>query len=87
MKVAAATIGIKPAVLVQDVKGGKTIAQVATDNGVQTLRRVTALVNAADKKIDTAAANHKLTADQAAKLKARVPGAVDKLVNDWHPKA
>ena len=87
VKIAAATIGIKPAALVHEVKGGKTIAQVATDNNVQPSTVVTALVNAADKKIDTAVTNHKLTPEQGAKLKARVPGAVDKLVNDWHPKA
>jgi DNA recombination-dependent growth factor C len=87
VKIAAATIGIKPPELVQEVRTGKTIADVATEHSVLPSTVVTALVNAADKRIETALANGKLTTDQATALKNKVPAAVDKLVNDWHPKA
>jgi uncharacterized protein (DUF433 family) len=79
---AAQTIGVKPAQLLQDVRGGKTIADVANEHNVQPQTVIDAIVQAADKKIDAS----QLTADQKTKVEQRVPTAVAKLVNSPHPK-
>ena len=84
VKLAAQTIGIPAKQLVSEVKSGKTVAQVATEHGKNPTDVVNAIVAAADKKID---ASTKLTATQKSKLEAKVPGAVDKFVNNWHPEA
>jgi hypothetical protein len=83
----AKTIGIKRADLRKELVAGKTIAAIATEHGVQPQQVIDTLVAAANKKIDTAVTNGKLTAARAAKLKVRISTAIPKLVNEWHPKA
>ena len=85
--IAAKTIGITPKQLVQEVKGGKTVAQVASDHGSSAQAVITALVNAGDKAVDNQLAKHHLTSEQAAKIKAALPGRVANFVNNWHPKS
>ena len=87
VRLAARTIGIKPADLVKELRAGKTIADVATEHGVQPQAVVDAIVQAADAKISAAQSKGKLTAARAAKLEQRVATIVPKLVNQWHPKA
>jgi uncharacterized protein (DUF433 family) len=81
LAVAAKTIGISTKDLAAGIKGGKSIAQIATDNHKNPQDVINALVAAADKKID---ANSKLSADQKAKLKAKAPDVVAKFVNSTH---
>jgi ribosomal protein S20 len=83
----AKTIGITRADLRTELLAGKTIAAIATEHGVQPQKVIDTLVAAANKKVDTALTNGKITAERAAKLKARIATAVPKLVNEWHPKA
>ncbi len=83
----AKTIGIKPADLRQELLGGKTIAAIATEHGVQPQKVIDTLVDAANAKIAAAVSAHKITAERGAKLKVRIDNAIPKLVNDWHPKA
>ena len=85
-RLAAKTIGITPQQLRQEVLGGKTIADVATEHNVQPQTVIDAIVTAANKKIDAAHDAGKLTDEQVTKLKARVAIIVPRLVNDWHPK-
>ena len=87
IRLAAKTIGIKPADLVTEVRAGKTIGEVATAHGVQPQAVIDALKAAGTARIDKAAAAGKITAERATRLKARLDRAVPKLVNDWHPKA
>ena len=84
--IAAKTIGIKPRVLVQELRDGKTIAQVATEHGVRPQAVIDALQAAATERIDAAQAAHKITADRAARLKQRVAVVIPRIVHDWHPR-
>jgi uncharacterized protein (DUF433 family) len=83
LNLAAKTIGVKPADLLKELRSGKTIADVANAHNVQPQTVIDALVKAADAKIDAST----LTSDQKAKLEQRVPTAVAKFVNSWHPKS
>jgi uncharacterized protein (DUF433 family) len=80
-KVAASTIGIDTKTLVDAVKGGQSVADVAKSHNVDPQKVVDAIVAAADKKIDSLVDSGKLTADRAATMKGRVPDRVTKLVN------
>ncbi len=64
-----------------DLRSGTSIAEVAQAHNVAPSTVEAALVTAGDARVDKAAANHRLTADQAAKIKATLPAAVDKIVN------
>ena len=80
------TIEITPRVLGQELRGGQTIAQIATDHGVQPQAVIDALEGAANKRIDAALSAGKITSERAARLKQRVATAVPRIVNDWHPR-
>lgn len=81
LKVAADTIGITPQALLDAVKGGQTVAQVAQSHSVEPQKVVDAVVTAANTKIDAAVSAGKIDATRAAKLKDRLPDRVTKLVN------
>jgi uncharacterized protein (DUF433 family) len=85
--IAARTIGIEPRALVRELRGGKTIAQVATEHGVQPQAVIDALEAAATARIDAARAAGKITADRAARLKQRAAVAIPRIVNEWHPRS
>ena len=78
IEISAKTIGITRQQLVTELKAGKSITEVATEHNVDPAKVSGALTDAANARIDKAVANHKLTAERAAKLKARVPQAVAK---------
>ncbi len=79
--ISAKTIGVTPQALVTELKAGKSVAEVANEHGVQAQLVINALVGAADARIDTAVADHKLSAAQAATIKAALPVWVTKAVN------
>jgi len=81
LDVAAKTIGVTQADLVTALKGGQSIADVATAKGVAPQKVVDALVAAAKVKIDAAVKAGKLTADRAAKLEANLADRMTKAVN------
>jgi len=80
-RVAAQTIGVTPSDLADAYRAGRSVADVATANGVDPQTVVDALVAAANDRIDTAVANGKLSAEQATRLRARVPGLSERFVN------
>ena len=80
------TIGIDRKTLRQELRSGKTLAQIATDHNVKPQDVIDALVAAADKKIDAAVAKGRIPAERAAKIKERLPDRITNLVNNWHPK-
>jgi len=84
--VSAKAIGIPNAELVKDLKAGQSIADVAKAHDVPVTNVTSALSTAAKTAIDKAVSAGKLTADQAAKIEARLPKALDRLVNA-HKKA
>jgi hypothetical protein len=77
----AKTIGITPKALVTELRTGKSVAQVAAEHGVSAQTVVNALVGAVDGKVDQAVTSGKLTAAEAAKIKAALPGYITKAVN------
>jgi urease alpha subunit len=83
---AAKTINIKPKQLVEEVKGGKTVGQVATAHGSTPTAVINALVAAGNKAVDNQVAKHHIKAERAAKIKANLPERVTNFVNNWHPK-
>ena len=81
---AAKTIGISGAQLKAELPG-KTLAQVAQAHNVSRDALVQALTAAAAARIDGAASAGKLSADQAAKLKAMLPPTLARFVDRTHP--
>ncbi len=84
LKIAADKIGVSTADLKAALKSGKSVADVARSKNVDPADVVKALVGAADKKIDTAVTNGKLSADKATKLKANLADRATNLINNTH---
>jgi uncharacterized protein YidB (DUF937 family) len=68
------------------LEGGKTLAQVAKDQGVDVQKVIDAMVADATAHIDQAVKDGKLTADQASERKSGLKDRITKLVNDGPPK-
>ena len=86
VQLTAKTIGITPKELRSEVKGGKTVAQVASEHGSSGAAVTAALVKGIDAKITDLVNAHKLTSAQGSALEAKVPAKVANFVNNWHPK-
>ena len=71
LQTAATTIGVSPADLVTQIRGGKTVAAVAGEHNVDPAGVVNAVVAALNQRIDQAAAQGKIDADRAAKAKEK----------------
>jgi hypothetical protein len=80
------TIGIDRPTLRQELRSGKTIADVANEHNVDPQTVVDALVAAATKRLDAAVAAGRISSDRASKIEQRLPDRITKLVNTWHPK-
>jgi hypothetical protein len=68
------------------LKGGKTLAQVAQDQGVDSQKVIDAMVADATAHIDQEVKDGKLTADQANERKSNLKDRITKLVNEGPPK-
>lgn len=80
-KAAADAIGISSADLLEAMKGGHSIADVATAHDVKTQTVVDAVVAALDARIKAGVDNGKISTERAAKLEAAVAKRAPKLVN------
>ncbi len=78
--ISAKTIGVKPADLVNELKSGKSIADVAKAHNVKPAAVVTALVKAGHARVEQAVKNHRITRARANKIEARLPGLATKVV-------
>ena len=81
LAISAKTIGVTPEALRAELKSGRSIAEVAGEHGVCAQTVVSALVSAADARIDQAVAAGTLTSTQAATIKAALPTRLTKAVN------
>jgi len=81
IRAAAGAIGVSPTVLVQAVRAGQSIAEVAQAHNVSPQTVITTLTTDATNKIDAAVSAGKLTPAQASTLKANLPGEVTTFVN------
>jgi uncharacterized protein YidB (DUF937 family) len=82
IETAAATIGVTPQDLRSQVRGDKTVAQVATEHGVDPASVVNAVVTALTQRIDEAAAQGKIDANRAEQAKQKLPDVANRLVNE-----
>jgi len=83
--VAANTIGVQPSDLTNELKNGKSVADVATAHNVDPQTVVQAIVDAGNKKVDDAVTNGKLTPEQGDKIKSHLSDAATKFVNHTRP--
>ncbi len=81
LKTVADTLGLEPKALIEQLKGGKTIAEVAGDKTAAVTQALTDQANAA---IDKAVADGKLPADKAADAKAKAAEHIEKFVKEAH---
>jgi ribosomal protein S20 len=86
LETVAKSIGIPVKDLASALKGGQTIAQVATEHGKDPNQVIADMTTAANTRIDEAVTDGKLTPDQAAKLKTRASTAIARLVNEGRQK-
>jgi transposase-like protein len=81
VEVAADTIHIDRNALVQELRSGKSIADVAREHNVDPKTVIDAIVNAGKQKLDELQKSGKLSADRVQKLEQRLPTAAERLVN------
>lgn len=81
IQTAADTIGVQPKDLLSELKAGKSIADVATENGKSPQAVVDAIVAKINERVDKAVEDGKLSAEKAAEIKAKAPERVTKMVN------
>jgi hypothetical protein len=81
---AAKAIGITPAQLKEELKGGKSIADVAIAHGTTAQAVTDALVADANARIDAALAKGTIDAAKAAELKSKVTAEVTAFVSATH---
>jgi hypothetical protein len=85
--VSAETIGIPKAELVQALRDGQSIAQVAEAHGVGAQTVIDAIVQAGSAKVDKAVAAGKITQERGDAIKARLPQASERIVNHVRQQA
>ncbi len=74
-------LGSDPKALFDELKSGKTLADIAKEKGIDVASMKSQVIAEATKGIDTAVKNGWMTAAQAADLKAKLPGQIDDLLN------
>jgi len=81
MEAAAEALGMTTDELKAQLQDGKTLAEIATDQGVDRQALVDALVASATERIDQAVADGKVTQEKADELKAKLPEVIGKIVD------
>lgn len=82
IETAASAIGVTPQDLRSQVRGGKTVAQVATEHGVDPATVVNAVVAALTQRIDEADAQGKIDANRVEQTKQKLPDFANRFVNE-----
>ena len=82
LDVAAATIGITEANLVEALRDGRTVAEVAEANGVDAQAVIDDLVAEVNARVDEAVDDGDLDPEQAAEIKANAVGRITDFVNE-----
>jgi lambda repressor-like predicted transcriptional regulator len=77
----ADTLDMTPREIVQDLRQGQSLAEIGQAKGVSTDTLKSAILTAADEKLDQAVADGKLTQDQADKIMPRLTDNIDKILN------
>jgi len=79
---AAATIGVTPAELRNQVRSGMTVAQVSTEHGVDPANVVNAIVTALTQQIDQKVAAGTVDSARAEQAKQKLPDRANSFVNN-----
>jgi uncharacterized protein (DUF433 family) len=87
LQTAATTIGVSPQDLAGEVRGGKTVAAVASEHSVDPASVVNAVVAALIQRIDEAAAQGKIDANRAEQAKQKLPDLANRFVNQTKSNA
>ena len=82
---AASTLGMEPADLVAELRAGKSLRQVAEEQGVDPAALEQAVVDDIVARIDAAVAEGHLDAERAEQAKAKVPDRVARLMDRTGP--
>jgi hypothetical protein len=82
LRTAATTIGVSPQDLAGQIRGGKTVAAVATEHSVDPAGVVNAVVAALTQQIDQAAAQGKIDGNRADQAKQKLPEFANRFVNE-----
>jgi polyhydroxyalkanoate synthesis regulator phasin len=77
----AETLDMTPREIAQDLRQGQSLAEIGQAKGVATDTLRSAILTAADEKLDQAVADGKLTQDQADKIMTRLTDNIDKILN------
>jgi len=77
----ADTLDMTPREIAQDLRQGQSLAEIGQAKGVSTDTLKSAILTAADEKLDQAVADGKLTQDQADKIMTRLTDNIDKILN------
>ncbi|MBE7520229.1 MAG: hypothetical protein HS107_13405 [Thermoflexaceae bacterium] len=86
LQTAAQTIGIDVQELKDGLKAGKTVAEIASENGSSGDAVIAALVGQANAAIDQAVADGKLDAEKAESAKTKAAERITKFVNEGGPR-
>lgn len=81
VQVAADTIGISTDELKSELKAGRSIAQVATDHGVDPQTVVQAIDDDVNQRVDQAVADGKLTQERGETIKQKAPEVIQRVVD------
>ncbi len=82
MRAASDYLGSDPKTLLPQLRGGKSLADIANATPGKTAPGlITALTNAANARVDAAVTANKLTADQATSLKTKIAAEITAFVN------
>jgi hypothetical protein len=81
MAAATSYLGLSRQALVRELRGGKSLAEVATARGKSVDGLEDALVTALRSRADAARTAGKITAARAERMKARAPQLVERIVN------
>jgi hypothetical protein len=81
IKVSAAYLGLTPQTLRSELRAGKTLAQVATEQGKTAVGLEQAIETAAKTRLDKAVSNGRITSQREQLILSRLPARLDKLVN------
>ena len=81
VKSVADTLDMTPREIVQDLRQGQSLAEIAQAKGVSIDTLKSVILDAADEKLDQAVADGKLTQDQADKIMTRLTNNIDKILN------
>jgi ribosomal protein S20 len=84
VQTAASTIGVQPRDLRSQIKAGTTVAQVATQHGVDPTTVVNAIVTAGTQEIDQAVAQGKIDQTKGDQAKQKLPDFANRFVNQPH---